>query len=98
MTSSNRSRLHLASRVAAGVLGSYAFVWGFIALGAAFGLLAGLGYEDALQLSSWFGLLVFIASLCAAFATASLLRVWTVLAGGGALMTCAAWLLLRALH
>lgn len=94
MTSPNRT----ASRVAASLLGSYAFVWGFISLGAVFGLLAGLGYDEALQLSSWFGLLVFIASLCGAFAIASLLRVWTVFLTGGALMTCAAWVLLRALH
>lgn len=98
MTSSRRSRIHIASRVAASLLGSYAFVWGFITLGAAAGVRLGLGYEAALQLSSWIGFLVFVVSFCGSFAAASLARVWAVLGGGGAAMTCAAWLLLRALH
>lgn len=97
LTSTNRSRLHVASRVAASLLGSYAFVWGFVSLGGALGLAAGLAYDDAFQLSTWFGYLLFVAGVCGAFAVSSLARVWAVLGGGGALMTGAAWLLLRSL-
>ena len=91
------SRLHIASRVAASLLGSYAFVWGFVSLGSALGLRAGLEYEDALQLAVWLGFLVFVASVCAAFAATRVTRVWSLLAGGGAAMTGAAWLVLRGL-
>jgi hypothetical protein len=98
MTSLRRSRLHIAARLAASLIGSYAFVWGFVSLASALGLRVGLAYDDALQLACWLGLLVFVASLCGAFAAASLQRVWAVLAGGGALMSGAAWLLLRSLR
>ena len=98
MTSNHRSRSHVISRVAASLLGSYAFVWGFVTLGVAIGLLAGMEYDDALSLSSWLGFLVFVTSICVAFAASSLARIWAVLGGGGALMTGAAWLLLRTVH
>jgi len=98
MTSIHSSRLHVASRVAASLLGSYAFVWGFVSLASAAGLKLGLAYTDALQLACWLGCLIFVASLCGAFAAVSLQRVWAVLGGGGALMTGAAWLLLRTLR
>jgi hypothetical protein len=94
---STRSAAHVASRVAAGLLGSYAFVWGFVTLGVVCGLAAGMAYDEALKLMSWLAFLVFVASLCAAFAAASLTRVWAVLGGGGAIMTGAAWLVSRAL-
>ena len=97
MSPTTHGRLLITSRVAASLLGSYAFVWGFVSLGSALGLLAGLEYEDALQLAGWLGFLVFVASVCGAFAANSLARVWTVLAGGGAVMTGAAWFLLRTL-
>ena len=88
MTAANLSRLHIASRVAASLLGSYAFVWGFVSLGSALGLAAGIAYDDAL---------LFVAGVCGAFAVSSLGRVWAALGGGGALMTGAGWLLLRSL-
>ena len=62
--------MNIASRIAAGVLGGYAFTWGFI---------------------------VFLVVFLWAFAARSVLRVWGVLAGGGALMAGAAWLVQRAL-
>ncbi|MDH6590424.1 hypothetical protein M2165_000313 [Variovorax sp. TBS-050B] len=86
--------LHIASRVAASLLGGYAFVWGFVTLGIALQLAAGVGYDDARLLCNLLAFLVFLACFCWAFAAASLRRVWGVLAGGGALMTGAAWLLL----
>lgn len=88
--------LHIASRVAASLLGGYAFVWGFVTLGIALLLATGVGYEDARLMCNLLAFLVFLACFCWAFAVASLARVWSVLAGGGALMTGAAWLLLGA--
>jgi hypothetical protein len=43
------------------------------------------------------GFLVFLAAFCFAFIAARLARVWTVLAGGGALMSLAGWWLSRGL-
>ena len=88
--------MHVASRVAASLLGGYAFVWGFVTLGIALLLAGGVEYEDARTLCNLLAFLVFLTCFCWAFAAASLTRVWGVLAGGGALMTGAAWLLLGA--
>jgi hypothetical protein len=83
----------LVSRVAASLLGGYAFVWGFTTLLIALGLSGGWDYEEAEQLAYLLAFLVFLVVFLWAFASASLKRVWLVLAGGGALMTGAAWLL-----
>ena len=88
-------RLQIASRVAAGVLGGWAFAWGFTTLGIAALLLAGLSYEDAKTLVYLLVFLVYLAALCWAFAAARAAQVWWVLAGGGAAMTALAWALLR---
>lgn len=86
-----------ASRVAAGLLGGYAFTWGFTALGIA-GLVAlGADFHDAEIGVLLVALLVFLGLFLWAFAAASVVRVWIVLAGGGAVMTAAAWVLQRAL-
>jgi hypothetical protein len=85
--------LHVASRVAASLLGGYAFVWGFTTLCVALGLLLGAAYDDARTLAQLLAFLLFLVCFCWAFAAASLARVWAVLAGGGALMTGLAWLL-----
>ncbi|HYP85440.1 iron uptake protein [Variovorax sp.] len=90
------SPFHIASRVAASLLGGYAFVWGFATLGIAILLLAGMPYDDARTLCFLLAFLVFLACFCWAYVPASLARVWGVLAGGGAAMTTLAWLLLRA--
>jgi hypothetical protein len=84
----------IASRVAAALLGGYAFTWGFSALLATVQVHAGIGYGDALQLAFLLAFLVYLVALCWAFAAASLARVWLTLAGGGAAMTGAAWLLM----
>ncbi|HEX2009983.1 MAG TPA: iron uptake protein [Roseateles sp.] len=88
--------LRIASRVAASLLGGWAFVWGFVALGVALLLAAGMRYGEALTLVYLLAFLIYLGALLWAFAAASLARVWIVLAGGGALMTGAAWLLTRA--
>jgi hypothetical protein len=88
-------RLQLTSRIAASLLGSYGFVWGFVALGIMLGSTLGMPYDDAQTLAYLLAFLVFLVCFCWSFVAPSALRVWLVLAGGGALMTGAAWLLAR---
>lgn len=83
------------TRIAASLLGGYAFCWGFVTLGTALLLAAGVRYKDALTAAYLLAFLVFLGVFLWAFAAASLARVWAVLAGGGALMTGAAWMLTR---
>jgi len=85
--------VQIALRIAAAVLGGYAFCWGFIALAIA-GLCAlGMALRDAEQLASMLALLLYLVMFLWAFAARSTLRVWAVLAGGGATMAVAASLL-----
>ncbi|MDM0089418.1 MULTISPECIES: iron uptake protein [unclassified Variovorax] len=97
MTASTLSRVHLASRIAAGMLGGYAFTWGFIALLIGLLFAAKMEFHDAEALGYILGFIVFLGVFLWAFSARSLARVWLVLAGGGALMTGAAWLVQRAL-
>lgn len=92
------SNWHIVSRVGAGVLGSYAFAWGFVALLGAGMLLAGQHFHEAVELSWMLGFLVYLGAFCYAFVSASVSRAWLVLAGGGAAMTLAGWWLSRTLH
>lgn len=88
---------HIASRVAASLLGGWAFVWGFTTLGITALVALGMPYMEAQTLLFLLAFLLFLALFCWSFAAASLTRVWAVLAGGAALMTGAAWLLQRGL-
>lgn len=97
MATSAVSRLNIASRIAAGVLGGYAFTWGFIALLVGTMFAAQMEFHDAEALGYILGFIVFLVVFLWAFVAASVGRVWVVLAGGGALMTGAAWLVQRAL-
>lgn len=86
-----------AHRIAAALLGGYAFTWGFTAFGIA--ALVGLGVdfheaETAVVLLSFLVLLVIVLW---AFAARSVPRVWALLGGGGAALTAGAWLIQRAL-
>lgn len=83
------------SRVAASLLGGYVFVWGFATVFIALQVQAGIGFGDARTLAYLLAFLVFLLVFLWSFAASSLLRVWAVLAGGGGLMTGAAWLLTR---
>jgi hypothetical protein len=91
------SALQVASRIAASFLGGYAFVWGFTTLAITLGVAAGMRYVEAQTLAFLLAFLVFLACFCWSYAASSAKRVWAVLAGGGALMTCGAWLTMRAL-
>jgi hypothetical protein len=90
-------RVTVALRIAAGMLGGYAFTWGFIALAITSLFAARLDFHDAEMLGTILGFIVFLVAFLWAFAARSVLRVWLVLAGGGALMAGAAWLVQRAL-
>ena len=88
---------HIVSRVCAGLLGSYVFTWGFVALLATALLSAGLEFHEATDLAYMLAFFVFLGALCFAFIAASLTRVWLVLMGGGAVMTATGWWLSRSL-
>ena len=80
----------LSSRVAAALLGGYAFAWGLNALLTASLFMAGLEFHDAEFLGSSLGILAFLAVFLSAFVVRRIVRLWIVLAGGGALMAGAA--------
>ena len=97
MASTTLGPLHVVSRVAASLLGGYAFVFGFTTLGVAVGVALGMDYHDAEALLFLLAFLVFLLCFFWAFAARRLSRVWAVLAGGGALLTVAGWLVTRSL-
>lgn len=74
--------LPILSRVAASVVGGWAFVWGFVTLGIALLLMAGMPYADAQTLVYLLAFLVYLVALCWSFAAASAARVWAVLIAG----------------
>lgn len=79
-------RLHLAARIAAAVLGGYAFAWGFIAAGTSLMFAGGMGFHDAEFFGSLLGVLSFLVAFLWTFAARRLWVVWVVLLGGGALL------------
>lgn len=89
--------LTIASRVAASLLGGYAFTWGFASLGIASQVAFGVEFHAAETVMMLLSFLLFLGLFLWAFAARSLARVWTVLAGGGALMSAAALLLQHSL-
>jgi hypothetical protein len=86
----NPVRWSIAYRLAAALLGGYAFTRGLVALGVA-GLVA-LGWEfhEAETAMLLLAFLLFLPVFLWAFAAASLARVWIVLLGGAGVMTAAA--------
>lgn len=96
-TLSALSTRHLVARIAAALLGSYGFTWGFCALGIT-GLTAlGVSFHTAEASVMLLAFLVYLGLFLWSFAAPSLVRVWAVLAGGALLMTAAAWALQRTL-
>jgi hypothetical protein len=87
----------ITARVTAGILGSYAFTWGFAAAGVA--ALVGLGaeYHDAEMAVLMLAFLVFPGLLLWCFAARSLVRIGGVLAGGTLLLSASAWAIQHAL-
>lgn len=80
------TRLALASRIGAAVLGGYVFCWGFIAVTVAslFGL--GMEFHDAEHLASILAFLIYVGVFCWAFVARRAWFAWAVLAGGGAVL------------
>jgi len=95
MATATQSSWHVFSRVCASIFGSYAFTWGFTALGASSLIVIGAEFHEASSLTSMLGFLLFLWTFCWAFIAASITRVWVVLAGGGAAMTLAGWWISR---
>ena len=89
--------LALVARVVASVFGSYAFAWGFAASGVAALVGLGVNYHDAEMGVIMVAFLVFLGLFLWSFATASIARVWAVLAAGAALLFTAAWAIQRAI-
>ncbi len=92
---SQRQSPRFASRVAASLLGGWAFTWGFVTLGIALLLRAGMTYADARSLVHLLAFIVFLAALCGSFVGRSVMHVWLALLGGGGAMTALAFWLLR---
>jgi len=80
-------------RVLAAVVGAYVFCWGEVALCVVSFTALGMGFEDAEHLASMLTMLTYLVLFLWAFAASSLVRVWGVLAGGGAVMAALASLL-----
>lgn len=97
MSSTTLTFPRVASRVLASLLGGWLFVWGFVSLGITGLVSLHMPYDEAYKLAMLLAFIVFLVAFCWAFAAANLLRVWAVLAGGGAVMTAAAWWLRSAL-
>jgi len=66
----------VGSRIAAAILGGYAFTWGLMALGVVLLCAAGMEFHDAEHLGYIIGFLVYLSVFLWAFASCSLVRVW----------------------
>ncbi len=86
---------NVVSRIAAAVLGGYAFVWGFTTLLIAVALGLRLPYGDAQTTAYLLAFMVFLGVFLWSFSARRVVVVWLVLAGGGALMTGLGWGLAR---
>lgn len=85
------------NRIAAALVGGYAFTWGFTAL-CIVGLVAlGADFHEAETVMLLLAFLVFLGLFLWAFAAPNMVRVWAWLVGGAVFMTAAAWALQRAL-
>lgn len=85
--------MHIVSRIGASLLGGWTFVWGFAVLGTVLLPTTGMSYSDAQTLVGLLAFLVFLIAFCWAYVARSATRAWVALAGGGGVMTAAAWLL-----
>ncbi|MBK1615515.1 iron uptake protein [Rubrivivax gelatinosus] len=96
-TLASPSRLQIASRVLAAVVGGYAFCWGLTAFGLAGLYAAGMAFHDAEHLSAMLAVLAYLGVFLWAVAARSQVRVWAVLLAGGAAMAGAGSLIQFAL-
>jgi hypothetical protein len=92
---SHSTTARVVSRIAAGVFGGYAFIWGFTTLTIALALAARLSYGEAQTTAYLLAFLLFLGAFLWAFTAKRLALVWGVLGGGGVLMTATAWAMTR---
>lgn len=100
MIQSNRfhfGTFNLVARIAAALLGGYAFTWGFVSVGVAGLTGLGVDFHEAETAMLMLAFLLFLGLFLWTFACHSIVRVWTVLAGGGAVMTLTAWAIQQAM-
>lgn len=83
----------VVARIAAGVLGGYAFVWGFTTLTIALALTAEQSFGVAQTTAYLLAFLLYLGAFLWAFSAKRVSLVWAVLGGGGILMTTLAWTL-----
>lgn len=92
----SRNGVALLSHVAGVLIGSFAFTWGFVALGVA-GLVAlGVDYHEAEVALMLLAFLVFLPLFLWSFASPRRGRVLVLLFGGTAFLVSAAWAIQRA--
>ncbi len=87
----NRARLSLTLRLAVALLGSFAFTWGFVALGVAGLVFLGVDDHEAETALMLLAFLVMLPLFLWAFASPRQGRAMGLLFGAAALMTSAAW-------
>lgn len=92
-TATSPGTAQVIGRIAAGLLGGYAFTWGIATLGITSLVALGVDYHEAHTVLMLLAFLVFLVAFLWAFAARSLARVWLVLGLGGVGMTGTAWLL-----
>lgn len=83
-------------RIAAALLGGYAFVWSFVAFGISATSAAGVDFHEAETLFNLLAFALYLGLFLWAFAARRLMVVWVVLAGGALTMTGAAWAIQKA--
>lgn len=93
----NFGTFQIVARIAAALLGGYAFTWGFVAFGVAGLSAVGVDFHEAETAMLMLAFLPFLGVFLWTFACRSVVRVWAVLAGGGAVMTLTAWLIQQAI-
>lgn len=91
MTKVDHLNYLLISRISSALLGGYLFSFGFVAFGIAGLVAVGVDFHEAETALLMLAFLVFLCVFLWAFASRSVAVVWAVLAGGGALMSLAAW-------
>lgn len=89
----SQTALQTTNRLMAAILGGYAFTWGLTAFGITALVAMGVDFHEAETGLSLIAFLVYLGLFLWTFATASMTRVWLVLAGGAVLMQLAATLI-----
>ena len=84
---SRSPRAQVIARVAAAILGGYAFAWGIVATGASLMVAAGMDFHDAEFLGSMIGVLAFLGVFLWAIAARRSRWVWLVTVVGGGVLS-----------